>query len=204
MICAWRCKAESILIERIPGKSTIGIEVPNQHRQTIALREVIESPEFVNSPSQADAGAGQGPDRPQSRLRSGADAALADRRLDRHRQERFPQFADRLDALQGHAGRIEDGDGRPQAAGAGPLRKYSAPARAGGHRPEGRVQRAAQRHARNGAPPEAAGAARRAQHRPVQPHVHRRASRSRSSKTWKTTSTSRFPTSSSSSTNWPT
>ena len=28
-------KAESILIERIPGKSTVGIEVPNQHRQTI-------------------------------------------------------------------------------------------------------------------------------------------------------------------------
>ena len=44
-------RAESILIERIPGKSTVGIEVPNHHRQTIALREVIESPEFVNSPS---------------------------------------------------------------------------------------------------------------------------------------------------------
>lgn len=44
-------RAESILIERIPGKSTVGIEVPNPHRQTIALREAIESPEFVNSPS---------------------------------------------------------------------------------------------------------------------------------------------------------
>jgi S-DNA-T family DNA segregation ATPase FtsK/SpoIIIE len=44
-------RAESILIERIPGKSTIGIEVPNHHRQTIALREAIESPDFVNSPS---------------------------------------------------------------------------------------------------------------------------------------------------------
>jgi S-DNA-T family DNA segregation ATPase FtsK/SpoIIIE len=44
-------RAESILIERIPGKSTIGVEVPNHHRQTIALREVIESPEFVNSTS---------------------------------------------------------------------------------------------------------------------------------------------------------
>src|SRR5579875_2116076 len=28
-------RAESILIERIPGKSTVGIEVPNAHRQTI-------------------------------------------------------------------------------------------------------------------------------------------------------------------------
>jgi S-DNA-T family DNA segregation ATPase FtsK/SpoIIIE len=44
-------RAESILIERIAGKSTVGIEVPNQHRQTITLRETIESPEFVNSPS---------------------------------------------------------------------------------------------------------------------------------------------------------
>jgi len=44
-------RAESILIERIPGKSTVGVEVPNHHRHTIALREAIESPEFVNSPS---------------------------------------------------------------------------------------------------------------------------------------------------------
>jgi S-DNA-T family DNA segregation ATPase FtsK/SpoIIIE len=44
-------QAESILIERIPGKSTIGIEVPNDKRQTIALREIIEAPEFIHSPS---------------------------------------------------------------------------------------------------------------------------------------------------------
>ncbi|HKS66908.1 MAG TPA: DNA translocase FtsK [Candidatus Acidoferrales bacterium] len=42
-------QAESILIERIPGKSTVGIEVPNPHRETIALRDVIESPEFSHS-----------------------------------------------------------------------------------------------------------------------------------------------------------
>jgi len=44
-------QAESILIERIPGKNTVGIEVPNPKRETIMLREVIESPEFVHSPS---------------------------------------------------------------------------------------------------------------------------------------------------------
>ena len=44
-------QAESILIERIPGKSTIGIEVPNINRQTIALREIIEAQEFVGSAS---------------------------------------------------------------------------------------------------------------------------------------------------------
>ncbi|MFZ0821895.1 MAG: DNA translocase FtsK [Candidatus Acidiferrales bacterium] len=44
-------RAESILIERIPGKSTVGVEVPNHHRETITLREGIESPEFANSAS---------------------------------------------------------------------------------------------------------------------------------------------------------
>jgi S-DNA-T family DNA segregation ATPase FtsK/SpoIIIE len=44
-------KAESILIERIAGKSTVGIEVPNLHREIIHLRELVESSEFVSSPS---------------------------------------------------------------------------------------------------------------------------------------------------------
>ncbi|HVG19965.1 MAG TPA: DNA translocase FtsK 4TM domain-containing protein, partial [Blastocatellia bacterium] len=44
-------KAESIRIDRIPGKSTVGIEVPNAHREKIALREVIESPKFQDSDS---------------------------------------------------------------------------------------------------------------------------------------------------------
>jgi S-DNA-T family DNA segregation ATPase FtsK/SpoIIIE len=42
-------RAESILIERIPGKSTVGIQVPNARRETIALRDVIESQEFSHS-----------------------------------------------------------------------------------------------------------------------------------------------------------
>ena len=44
-------RAESILIDRIPGKSTVGIEVPNVHRETIALRDIIESPEFGHTAS---------------------------------------------------------------------------------------------------------------------------------------------------------
>ncbi|MEQ1646805.1 MAG: DNA translocase FtsK, partial [Pyrinomonadaceae bacterium] len=39
-------KAPSIRIDRIPGKAYVGIEVPNQKRETIFLREVIESPKF--------------------------------------------------------------------------------------------------------------------------------------------------------------
>jgi S-DNA-T family DNA segregation ATPase FtsK/SpoIIIE len=44
-------QAESILIERIPGKMTVGIEVPNSRREVISLRAVIESEEFESSPS---------------------------------------------------------------------------------------------------------------------------------------------------------
>ena len=39
-------KAESVLIERMPGKSTVGIQVPNEKRETIWLREVIEAPGY--------------------------------------------------------------------------------------------------------------------------------------------------------------
>jgi S-DNA-T family DNA segregation ATPase FtsK/SpoIIIE len=44
-------QAESILIERIPGKPTVGIEVPNTKREVISLRAVIESDEFQESSS---------------------------------------------------------------------------------------------------------------------------------------------------------
>ena len=44
-------KAESIRIDRIPGKSTVGIEVPNDKREVIRLREVIESKKFRDSES---------------------------------------------------------------------------------------------------------------------------------------------------------
>jgi S-DNA-T family DNA segregation ATPase FtsK/SpoIIIE len=44
-------KAESILIERMAGKSTVGIQVPNRQREIIFLRENIESQEFMGSRS---------------------------------------------------------------------------------------------------------------------------------------------------------
>ncbi len=52
-------KAESILIDRIAGKSTVGIEVPNLHREIIHLRELIESNEFMGSASRLSLGLGK-------------------------------------------------------------------------------------------------------------------------------------------------
>ena len=42
-------RAESILIERMAGKSTVGIQVPNHERETIHLRDVIESETFAKA-----------------------------------------------------------------------------------------------------------------------------------------------------------
>ena len=41
--------AESILIERMAGKSTVGIQVPNHGRETIWLRDVVECESFAQS-----------------------------------------------------------------------------------------------------------------------------------------------------------
>jgi S-DNA-T family DNA segregation ATPase FtsK/SpoIIIE len=43
--------AESILIERMAGKNTVGIQVPNHRRETIHLRDCIESEEFHKAKS---------------------------------------------------------------------------------------------------------------------------------------------------------
>jgi S-DNA-T family DNA segregation ATPase FtsK/SpoIIIE len=44
-------RAESILIERMPGKATVGIQVPNFERETIHLRDVLESETFARAKS---------------------------------------------------------------------------------------------------------------------------------------------------------
>ncbi|MGQ9751712.1 MAG: DNA translocase FtsK 4TM domain-containing protein [Thermoanaerobaculaceae bacterium] len=48
---ALKLGVEAVRLERIPGKTTVGVEVPNPHRQTIVLREILESSRFANSPS---------------------------------------------------------------------------------------------------------------------------------------------------------
>ncbi len=44
-------EAESIRIDRIAGKSTVGIEVPNRVREVISLRELVSSERFQQSPA---------------------------------------------------------------------------------------------------------------------------------------------------------
>jgi S-DNA-T family DNA segregation ATPase FtsK/SpoIIIE len=44
-------QAESVLIDRIPGKSTVGIQIPNRTREQISLRELLESEVYRKSTS---------------------------------------------------------------------------------------------------------------------------------------------------------
>ncbi len=44
-------QAESVLIERIPGKNTVGIQIPNPVRAPISLREMLESEPYQRSTS---------------------------------------------------------------------------------------------------------------------------------------------------------
>ena len=40
-----------MLIDRIPGKSTVGIQIPSPHRETISLGELLESDAYTRSTS---------------------------------------------------------------------------------------------------------------------------------------------------------
>ena len=44
-------QAESVLIDRIPGKSTVGIQIPNHAREQISLRELLQSEMYQRSVS---------------------------------------------------------------------------------------------------------------------------------------------------------
>jgi DNA segregation ATPase FtsK/SpoIIIE, S-DNA-T family len=44
-------QAESVLIDRIPGKSTVGIQIPNPNREAISLRELLQSDAYERSTS---------------------------------------------------------------------------------------------------------------------------------------------------------
>ncbi|HKB12996.1 MAG TPA: DNA translocase FtsK 4TM domain-containing protein, partial [Vicinamibacterales bacterium] len=44
-------QADSVLIDRIPGKSTVGIQIPNHKREQISLRELLESEAYKRSTS---------------------------------------------------------------------------------------------------------------------------------------------------------
>jgi len=51
--------AESVRVQRMPGKSSLGVEIPNNKREIIKLRDVLQSEKFSGSPSKLTFGLGK-------------------------------------------------------------------------------------------------------------------------------------------------
>ena len=175
-------RAESILIERIPGKSTVGIEVPNAHRETIALRDIVEAPEFSHSPSKLTLPLGKDL---IGRIRAADLTQMPHLLIAGSTGTGKSVFINSL--LMGMLYKATPDELKlvlvdPKRLELGLYDDIPHLLDAGGDRREGGGERSAQRHARNGAAAEAAGAARRAQHRAVQPHLREGRNRFRSLK----------------------
>ena len=163
------------IVAPIPGKNTVGIEVPNDERQLVRLREVIEE---TNGKRQEDAHPdlpGQGRGRQSDGRRPDHAAALADRRPHRHGQERVLELDHRVDAHDAPARRSADADDRPQDGRAQPVQEAAAPDAPGRHRhAQGRGDPGLGRR-QDGRTLRAAGPGRRAAHQRLQPARRRRA-----------------------------
>ena len=127
--------AVSVRIEApIPGKAAVGVEVPNDHIETVPLRDVLESGECRRHPSRLAVALG----RDNAGRYVIADLAKmpprAHRRADRLGQIGVHQLHHLFHPLPGHPGRGAPDHDRPQGGGAKLLQRHSPPTGAGGHR----------------------------------------------------------------------
>ena len=109
-------QAESVLIDRIPGKSTVGIQIPNPNREQISLRELLESEVYRRSTSKLTLALGKTIHGEPFVSRPRDDAAPADRRIDRHRQVGRPERDADQHPLSRHAGRCAADHDRSRSA----------------------------------------------------------------------------------------
>ena len=199
-------EAESVRIDRMPGKSTVGIEVPNDKRATIMLRELLESSEYTHSNFRLPLALGKDitgkivvSDLQKMPHLLAAGSTGTGKSVSINAMILSLLFHSRPDQMKMI---LID----PKASGARALSGHSSPARSGRDRTQDRAERAALGRGRNGNALQEAGQARRPQSRRVQ----RSDSAAADSRAWPGTERSgrtnaiRFPTSSSSSTNSPT
>ena len=162
-------QAESILIERIPGKPTVGIEVPNSRRELISLRQILESEEFGDSNSRLSICLGKDisgrikvaalESMPHLLIAGSTGAGKSVMLNSMIMSILYKATPEEVRMILVDPKRLE----------MGLVRRDPASAYAGDHGCEEGHQRIAQRSARNGAALEAAGRARCSQYRSIQP-----------------------------------
>ena len=98
--CSWRATSRTrsrrpdVRIQApIPGKSAIGIEVPNKHRDFVMLGDILRSKAAKEATHPLEVALGQGHPRAGADGQPGDHAAPADRRGDRRRQVQPRQLA---------------------------------------------------------------------------------------------------------------
>ena len=162
-------QAESVLIDRIPGKSTVGIQIPNHNREPISLRELLESEAYRRSTSKLTLALGKTIHGEPFVADLGHDAPSADRRIHGRRQVGGHQRHVDQHPLSGDARRRAADHDRSQASRARHVRGHPSPADPGCRRSQAGGKRAAMGRARNGRAVQDARRRGRAQHRAVQP-----------------------------------
>jgi S-DNA-T family DNA segregation ATPase FtsK/SpoIIIE len=139
------------VVDVIPGKSVIGLEIPNTHREMIYLSELLRSKEYDKSASPLTLALGKDiAGRPTV-----ADLARMPHLLVAGTTGSGKSVAVNamvLSLLYKASRRTADADDRPEDAGAQRLPGHPAPAGAGGHRHEGGRQRPALVRGGDGAP----------------------------------------------------
>lgn len=130
------------VVETIPGKTCMGLELPNAKRQMIRLSEILEADVYRSSKTNLTIAMGKDIIGNPGRDRSRQGAAHARRGHDGFGQVRRHQRDDSVAALQGEARRRAPIMIAPEDAGTVGLQRHSAYARAGRDRYEARIERA--------------------------------------------------------------
>ena len=159
------------ILAPIPGRSAIGVEVPNHTRQLVSLGDIMGSAEAKSADAPARRRRRQGHRRPLGVPQPGHHAAPADRRHHRRRQVQRDQLHHHVAADAHHARAGPADPRRPQAGRDGPVQPAAAPAHPAGHQPEEGGQRAAVGVQGDGAPLRRAVRGRLPRHRRVQRRV---------------------------------